>query len=147
MATRQAGLSGGSERLVIYVLAAVVVTVLAIWATVAFGRVAATVAAGHKAEELIASFQNAGLPVPSKDQVVRTLGADGGAVCQNPSNALTRATLYSQFSNGAAQVGVRPVIVPERVIQGEELILKTYCPEELPAFRDYTGNLKYASTN
>jgi hypothetical protein len=146
MTTRADQGANRSERIVIYVLAAVVVTVLAIWATVAFGRAAATAAAGHKAEELLASFQNAGLPVPSKDQVVSTLGADGGAVCQNPANALTRATLNSQMSNGAAHVGVRPVIVPERVVMGEELILQTYCPDQLPAFRDYVGGLKYANT-
>ena len=149
MATRQAGLSsrsdGRSERLLIYAIAAVVVIVLAIWATAAFERPAATAEAQAKADELIAAYEQAGLPVPSKDQVVSRLGADGGAVCANPSNALTRATLYSQMSNGAAHVGVRPVIVPERVVMGEELILQTYCPDELPAFRDYVGQLKYAS--
>jgi hypothetical protein len=136
-----------SERIVIYVLAAVVVIVLAIWAMVAFQRHATTPEAQAKADELIAAFQQAGLPVPSKDQVVSTLGTDGGAVCRNPANALNRATLYSQFSNGAAQVGVRPVIVSERVVQGEELILQTYCPDQLPAFRDYVGGLKYANVS
>jgi hypothetical protein len=136
-----------SERILIYIIAAVVVIVLAIWAMVAFQHYAATPEANAKANELIAAFQQAGLPVPSKEQVVSTLGTDGGAVCANPSNALNRATLYSQFSNGAAQVGVRPVIVPERVVQGEELILKTYCPDQLSEFREYVGGLKYASTS
>jgi hypothetical protein len=133
--------------LLIYVIAAVVVIVLAIWAMLAFERPAATAEAQAKADELIAAYEQAGLPVPSKDQVVSRLGADGGAVCRNPTSALKRATLYSQFSNGAAHVGVRPVIVSERVVMGEELILQTYCPDELPAFRDYTGGLKYASTS
>jgi hypothetical protein len=148
MTTRRAYLSANrSERLLIYVIAAVVVIVLAIWAMLAFERPAATPEAQAKADELIAAYEQAELPVPAKDQVVSRLGTDGGAVCRNPSSALNRATLYSQFSNGAAHVGVRPVIVPERVVQGEELILQTYCPDELPAFRNYVGGLKYANTS
>jgi hypothetical protein len=148
MTTSQAHPSDNrSERLLIYVIAAVVVVVLAIWAMVAFPRHATTPEAESKADELIAAYQQAGLPVPSKEQVVATFGTDGGAVCRRPASALSRATLYSQFSNGAAQVGVRPVIVSERVVKGEELILQTYCPEELPAFRDYAGGLNYANTS
>jgi hypothetical protein len=147
MTTRADQGANRSERTVIYVVAAVIVIVLAIWAMVAFQRHAATAEAERKADELIAAYEQAGLPVPSNDQVVSRLGADGGAVCANPANALTRATLYSQFSNGAAHVGVRPVIVSERVVEGEELILQTYCPDQLPAFRDYVGGLKYANTS
>ena len=52
-----------------------------------------------KAEQLMQAFERAGLPVPADtDQIVATLGDDGGAVCANPANALGKATLLDQIS-------------------------------------------------
>ena len=53
------------------------------------------------------------MPV-DQDIFVRSLGSDGGAVCDNPANALGRATLLDQMTNGADFVGRRPVIVDSR---------------------------------
>ena len=50
------------------------------------------------------------MPV-NEDIFVRTLGNDGGAVCDNPASALGKATLLDQITNGADFVGRRPVIV------------------------------------
>ena len=44
-----------------------------------------------KADELIAALDEAGLTAPSKDQIVRVLGDDGGALCDDPGNALRKA--------------------------------------------------------
>src|SRR3954454_14637714 len=67
--------------------------------------------ADEKADELIAAFEKAGAHrVPSKDQIVRVLGDDGGAVCDDPGSSLRKATLYSMMSNGAAGPGMRPVV-------------------------------------
>ena len=41
--------------------------------------------AQQKAQELTEKFEQAGLPVPEdQDIIVRSLGTDGGAVCDNP---------------------------------------------------------------
>src|SRR5690349_24933842 len=59
--------------------------------------------ANDKADQLITVLNDAGAKhVPSKDQIVRILGTDGGAVCDDPGNALRKATLYSMIANGAA---------------------------------------------
>lgn len=145
MDTKDADRAAARDRTILYVVAAVVTVALMIWGLVAFDTPKETAAAKSKAATLTAAFQQAGLRVPSQDLIVRTLGEDGGAVCERPGSALRKATLDFQLVNGAAQVGVRPVIVERRVVQGEELILQTYCPDQLPAFREYVQGLKFAN--
>lgn len=100
-----------------------------------------------KAQELTQKFERAGLPVPSdQDRIARSLGTDGGAVCDNPADALGRALFNSQLTNGASFVGQRPIIADRRVLVGEALILETYCPEELQEFRDKLGDYKVDDT-
>ena len=96
-----------------------------------------------KAAQLTQSLQRAGLTAPvNQDIIVRSLGNDGGAVCDNPANALGRATLFDQMTNGADFVGRRPVIVDSRILVGEALILQIYCPEKLQQFKEKTQDLK-----
>ena len=71
-----------------------------------------------------------------QDIIVESLGTDGGAVCENPANALGKAVLNDMLANGAAFVGRRPVIVDGEILLGEALILDTYCPDELPDYRE-----------
>ena len=52
-------------------------------------------------------------------------------MCANPANALGKAMLADQITNGASFVGRRPVIFDRRFVIGEALILQIYCPEEL----------------
>ena len=97
----------------------------------------------QKAAELTAKFRAAGLPVPhDQDVFIRTLGDDGGPVCHDPGGALRRAVFLDQLTNGADFVGRRPVIVDPRIVQGELLILETYCPDELDDIRDDLEDLK-----
>jgi hypothetical protein len=70
------------------------------------------------------------------------LGDDGGAVCANPNNALSRATFHSQLTNGAPGPGNRPVIANDRVAKGELAIIKIYCPDQLAEFQQFIDNLK-----
>jgi hypothetical protein len=99
--------------------------------------------AQRKAQELTQRFEEAGLRVPqSQDILTRSLGTDGGAVCANPLNALGTATLLSSLTNGASFVGQRPVIVDRRILQGELLILDTYCPDKLAPYKDRIEQLK-----
>ena len=100
-------------------------------------------AAQQKAAQLTVALKQAGLKGPvDQDILVRSLGSDGGAVCDNPANALGRATLLDQMTNGADFVGRRPIIVDSRVLVSEALILQIYCPEELQEFKDKTQDLK-----
>jgi hypothetical protein len=81
--------------------------------------------------------------VPQDQNVfVRSLGSDGGAVCDNPATALGKATLADTITNGADFVGRRPVIIDRRILQGEKLILETYCPDKLQAYRDQIDDFK-----
>jgi hypothetical protein len=97
----------------------------------------------QKAQQLTQKFKAAGLEVPvNQDVFIRTLGSDGGTVCDNPASALGRATLLNQLVNGASFVGQRPVIIDRNVLKGEALILATYCPDKLQEYKDKFDDLK-----
>jgi hypothetical protein len=98
------------------------------------------------AAELTQKLEAAGFTAPDQDMLVRSLGDDGGAVCDDPGGALRVAILNDQISNGASFVGRRPVIIDNRRVAGEALILETYCPEELQEFRDKFDDLKFDDT-
>jgi hypothetical protein len=103
--------------------------------------------AQQKAQQLEQKFTQAGLPVPaSTNDIARSLGTDGGAVCENPANALGKATLNDMIANGADFVGRRPVLIDRRVVIGEALILQTYCPDKLKAYQDKISELKLRHT-
>ena len=102
--------------------------------------------AQRKAQELTQKFEQAGLPVPANEELIpRLLGDDGGAVCANPLNALGKANLLDQISNGA-NVGRRPLIIDRRVLVGELLILQTYCPDKVKDYQDKIDDLKTDGT-
>jgi hypothetical protein len=67
-------------------------------------------------------------------------------VCESPGDALGRAMVLDQISNGADFVGRRPVIADSRVVQGEALILQTYCPDKLEEFKEDFDDLKFDDT-
>jgi Tfp pilus assembly protein FimT len=115
---------------------------MVIWGIFAFSSARETRRAQDKADQLIAALQDAGARTPDQDQVVRVLGDDGGATCANPNKALSRATLFSLLTNGATGPGARPVIADSRVVQGQLLIMQTYCPEELEEFQKFVDDLK-----
>lgn len=77
---------------------------------------------------------------------MRVLGDDGGAVCADPNAALSRATLLAQLANGSGGPGTRPVIADSRVVQGELMVIKVYCPEELQDFQEFVDNLNLSSS-
>ena len=132
----------GSERRTIYIVVAVVVVILLIIGLIAFSSAKSTQQAEQKADQFIAALQAEGARTPTRDQVVRVLGDDGGATCDNPNDALSRGILLSLLSNGAAGPGMRPVIADSRVVQGQLLIIKIYCPDELPDFQEFVDDLK-----
>lgn len=101
----------------------------------------------QKAAELIEKFRTAGFPVPEDDDIIiKTLGDDGGPVCDDPGGSLRKAVLFDQLANGASHVGRRPVIADPRIVQGQILIMETYCPDELENVRDDLEDLKTDDT-
>lgn len=130
------------ERSWIYVTACVILGIMVVWAIFAFSSHRETKRAEDKADQLITALQDAGYRTPDKDQIVRVLGDDGGATCDNPNKALGRATLLALLANGATGPGARPVIADSRVVQGQLLIMKVYCPDELEDFQKFVDDLK-----
>ncbi len=138
--------SSGDHRWLYWVAGAAVVVLLVI-GLITFNGEKKDQESQAKAQQLTQKLQQAGLHVPpSQDTIISSLGADGGPVCENPANALGKAALFEQFRNGADFVGVRPVIVDQQVVQGEKLILETYCPEKLPKYEETIAHLEYEGT-
>jgi hypothetical protein len=129
-----------------WIIAAVVIA-LAVVGLITYGFHEADQEADAKADQLIAAFQQAGLPVPAnRDTITRTLGNDGGAVCDDPGGALRTGLLNAQLVNGASFVGQRPIRGAVNVVRGESLILQVYCPDQLPAFRDSVSGYRLDDT-
>lgn len=114
-------------------------------ALVAFGSNRSTARAEEKADQFIAELSAAGLRTPAKERVVDLLGDDGGATCADPNSALKRGALLGGLTNGAAGPGIRPIIADNKVVQGQLLIIKVYCPIEAEEFTAFVENLRYGS--
>ncbi|RSM69602.1 hypothetical protein DMB66_11490 [Actinoplanes sp. ATCC 53533] len=127
-----------------YIVLGVVFLLLAGVALLMFGSARSDARAEEKADEYLAELSANGLGTPSKEQVVQVLGDDGGALCADPASALNRAALYGALTNGAGGPGARPVIADNKVLQGQLLAIKVYCPEELEKFTAVVDGLKYA---
>ncbi len=126
----------------IYWIIGGVLVVLCVVGLITYSGERDTQQAQDKATELTQKLESVGLRAPKQELLVRTLGTDGGNVCDNPASALGRASLLAQLVNGASFVGQRPVIVDRRVLRGEALILETYCPDVLEEYRDKFDELK-----
>jgi hypothetical protein len=131
------------ERRWIYITAAIILGALLIAALVAFRSVRETTQAQDKADQLISALEDAGATAPDQDQIVRVLGDDGGATCEDPNAALNRAVLLAQLANGAGSgPGARPIIADSKVLKGQLLIIQVYCPDELEDFQEFVDDLK-----
>jgi hypothetical protein len=136
--------SGRDDIRWIYWIVGLVVVVLTVIGLITYSGEKKDQEAQDKAQQLTQKFEQAGLPVPEdQDIIVRSLGDDGGNVCDNPASALGRAVLFDQLTNGADFVGRRPVVIDRDLIRGEALILETYCPDELEHYRDKFDDLKF----
>jgi Tfp pilus assembly protein FimT len=130
------------ERTWIYYTSMIILGLMVLAALITFRGARETREAQDKADQLIAALEEAGARTPSSDQIVRVLGDDGGATCANPNDALSRAILLSQLTNGATGPGARPVIADSRVVQGQLLIIEIYCPDELEEFQQFVDDLE-----
>ena len=134
--------ASGSDHSWIYWSVGAVVIVLTIIGLITYSGKKDDQQAQQKADQLTQKLQKAGLPVPDQDILTRTLGTDGGNVCDNPASALGKALLNDQITNGADFVGRRPIIIDRRVVLAEALILQTYCPEKLEDYQKKIDDLK-----
>lgn len=131
-----------AERRTIYILVSVMIGVMVVIGLIAYRGQERTEEAEQKADEFIAALRDAGATrTPSQEQVVGVLGIDGGAVCSNPNDALSRSALLVLMANGASGPGIRPVLADSKVIQGELLVIQVYCPEELEEFKQFVEDL------
>jgi len=133
-----------SERRTLYIVMAALVGLLVIGGLIAYRSAKSTQEAEQKADQLISELQQQGARTPSREQIVRVLGDDGGAVCANPNESLSRSILFGMLTNGASGPGIRPVIADSKVVQGQLLIIKVYCPEELDRFQELADDLEFA---
>ncbi|HEX6055189.1 MAG TPA: hypothetical protein VFY98_05205 [Intrasporangium sp.] len=138
--------STDSERRTIYIVAGVVVLVLLVVALFSYRSKEASEQADQKANQLIAALTAAGARTPQKDMIVRVLGDDGGAICQDPNAALSRATVLGSLMNGAGGPGMRPIIADNRMVKGDLLIIQVYCPDKLPSFQEFVNSLNLDNT-
>ena len=138
--------SSTDENRTVYIIAGVVVVALMIIALLTFRSGKESEQAEQKADQLITALTAAGARAPSQEQVVRLLGDDGGAVCDDPNGSLRKGVLLGQLMNGAAGPGMRPVIADNRVVRGQLLVLQVYCPDELPRFQEFVDRLNLSDT-
>jgi hypothetical protein len=87
--------------------------------------------ADAKAAELIAAYEQAGLRAADQDQIARTLGDDGGAVCETADSDLVQGYWKLRLMIGG-EYYVRPVRLDGRIRTGLSLVVDVYCPEKRP---------------
>ncbi|MEL7974430.1 hypothetical protein AAG589_01080 [Isoptericola sp. F-RaC21] len=101
--------------------------------------------AEQKAATLHAAFADIGITAFSQETIARVLGSDGGGFCTDPA-ALVDATANLGSANGAAGPGIRPSVLDERRLEGDRLVIETYCPDQLAAFDEYVDSLNLDDT-
>lgn len=134
------------KRTWVYIIAGAGLALLLIWGVVVFEGVKDNAQSRKKADQLINSLNDAGLPAPSKQFIVDTLGTDGGMVCEDPGSDLALARFNSMLSNGASGPGGRPTIGDRQAVAAEGLILATYCPNQLGKFAKHVDGMKFEDT-
>ena len=130
-------------RRITYIVLGVAFLLLLGVALVAYSAKKSNAEAEQKADQYLAELSSAGLYIPTKELVVRTLGDDGGATCADPNSALKRGALLGGMTNGAAGPGIRPIIADKKFVKGQLLIIKVYCPAEAAKFAEFVDNLHY----
>ncbi len=139
-------ISSAKDRTILYGIVGVVVVALVIIGLVSYRGQKVNAEASEKADQLIAAIEEAGYEAPDKDQIVGVLGDDGGALCEDPSSALTRSVFRGMLFNGAAGPGARPIVADDRVAAGQLLVISVYCPDELEDFQEFVDDLEFDDT-
>ncbi|MFF8929953.1 hypothetical protein ACF1AO_22050 [Streptomyces longwoodensis] len=135
-----------SEHKWLYAGAIVLLVALAVVGVIRYESVKKGNEAAEKANQLADAAVAAGYPRPDTGTIERSLGTDGGIVCDDPAGALASALWKINVSNGAAFVGQRPVIGDGRAVRAEAKILEIYCPDKLDKIQDRIDDLKTDTT-
>lgn len=135
-----------SEHRWLYIGAIVVLVVLVVVGIIRYEKVKTNNKATEKAEQLADAAEAAGYPRPDVGTIKRTLGDDGGQVCEKPGSSLKSALWKMNISNGATGPGMRPVIGDTEAIRAEAKILEIYCPDKLDKIEDKIADLKTENT-
>ncbi|WCD83828.1 hypothetical protein KPP03845_100147 [Streptomyces xanthophaeus] len=130
----------------IYIGAIVLLVAFVVVGLLQYKAVRDTNQAMDKANQLADEVAAAGFPRPDPSALARTLGEDGGIVCEDPASALKSALWKINMSNGATGPGQRPVIADRRAVQAEALVLKVYCPDTLHRLQEQIEDLKTDQT-
>ncbi len=133
-----------AQRMLVYLVVGVVLGGLFVAGYLRFHSARATAEAEAKADRLVTRLTQEGARAPSRDQLVRLLGTDGGSICVDPAAALARATSDTGFANGAGGPGTRPVLAPATVVHAQLLVIEVYCPAKLAGFQEYVSGLGFA---
>jgi glutamate:GABA antiporter len=134
--------TGSRNRILVRIVAAVLI-VLAVVGIVDYKQGRDDRLARSHAAQVATLYRAHGLTVPvSQKTAVRALGTDGGAICDDPGAALSRALQNQQLASGG-NVGSRPIRADRRVVEGEELILRVYCPSQLPKYQRYVESKQF----
>ena len=120
----------------IYLIVAAALGVLLIVMLVAWNYDRQNEEADAKAQELIAAFEQAGLAAPDPDQIARTLGDDGGQVCETADSELVQGYWKLRLMVGG-EFYVRATSLPGTVREGLSLVVDVYCPEKRPDVEDF----------
>ncbi|MEV7141296.1 hypothetical protein [Streptomyces tauricus] len=131
-----------SEHKWLYVGAVVLLLVLAVIGIIQYDKVKTSNETAEKATRLADAAVVAGYPRPDTGTIERTLGTDGGNVCNDPASALKSALWKTNVSNGAAFVGQRPVIGDGRALRAAATIIGIYCPDKLDKIKEKIDDLK-----
>jgi type II secretory pathway pseudopilin PulG len=129
----------------LYALVGAVVGVLAVVLLVAWDDRRDGEEADRKAGELVAAYREAGLAVRlDHDQLADLLGTDGGSICQladdiDGSDAF-QGHVKTQLRVGG-EFGFRGAELDSDALRRAEIVVETYCPDDLPAVRDFLGDL------
>jgi hypothetical protein len=120
----------------IYWIVAGVLGVLLIVMLVAWNYDRQNEEADAKAQELIAAYEEAGLPTPDQDQVARVLGDDGGQVCETADSELVQGYWKLRLMIGG-EFYVRAAPLDGRIRDGLSLVVDVYCPDKRPDIEDF----------
>jgi len=130
--------------MLVYLAVGVVLGALLVAGYLRFHSARATAEAEAKADRLVTRLAQEGARAPSRDQLVRLLGTDGGSICVDPAAALARATSDTGIANGAGGPGTRPVLTADTVVRAQLLVIEVYCPAKLAEFQKYVSGLGFA---
>jgi hypothetical protein len=85
-----------------------------------------------KAQQLQEKLEEAGLPVPDTDTLVKLYGTNGGVACVYSDSDFQTYYNLVHFGN----TGRRPTYLDPSAVAYDLAVIEVYCPEKLDAYRE-----------